>query len=208
MLQNYTVWSVASAFFKEPTKEHYLKGISREINLAHTSVKKILNYLERLSIIKRKDIIRNTRIFPVYKANINSNEYRKYKILYAVDSIQELADYLNDKIMPESIVLFGSYAKGEDTEESDVDIFIEAKEKKLNLTKFEKKLGRKIELHFKSKFTEYSKELKNNISNGFVLRGYLDVYSDDNKRKRQRKSRSVKKNGRDNSSKTKRNKRR
>ena len=41
---------------------------------------------------------------------------------------------------------------------------------------FEKKLGRKIELHFNDTFNSYSKELKNNIINGMVLGGFLEGY--------------------------------
>lgn len=178
MLQKYTLWSVAGVFFKEPTKEHYLKQISREIQIAHTSVKKNLDRLMRLSIIKEKVIEKGKRKFPVYKANINSKQYLNYKRLYNLIIIKEsgLIDYLYDKIMPNSIVLFGSFQKGEDTEKSDIDIYIESQPKKMDLSLFEKKLNRKIQLHFKINFRSYPKELKNSIINGTVLRGYLEGY--------------------------------
>ena len=75
--------------------------------------------------------------------------------------------------MPKSIILFGSYSKGEDTETSDIDLFVECKSEELNLKIFEKRLERKIELHFKERFTLYPKELKNNIINGIVLHGFF-----------------------------------
>ena len=37
------------------------------------------------------------------------------------------------KLAPKSIVLFGSYQKGEDIENSDIDIFVECKKEKLNI---------------------------------------------------------------------------
>ena len=77
---------------------------------------------------------------------------------------------------PKSIVLFGSYQRGEDIENSDIDLFIESKKEKLDINIFEKKLKRKIELHFKEDFTSYPKELKNNIINGIVLSGFLEGY--------------------------------
>ena len=78
--------------------------------------------------------------------------------------------------MPKSIVLFGSYQKGEDSENSDIDLFVECDKEELDVKIFEKKLGRKIELHFKKDFTLYPKELKNNIINGIVLSGFLEGY--------------------------------
>ena len=78
--------------------------------------------------------------------------------------------------MPKTIVLFGSYRRGEDVEESDIDIFLECKKENVNVERFEKKLGRKIQLHFQENFNAYPKELKNNIINGIVLSGFLEGY--------------------------------
>ena len=87
-----------------------------------------------------------------------------------------MIEFIEEKLMPKSIVLFGSYRRGEDTESSDIDLFVECKEESINLKPFEKVLGRKIEIHFKEDFMSYPKELKNNIINGIVLNGFLDGY--------------------------------
>jgi len=78
--------------------------------------------------------------------------------------------------MPKVIILFGSYQRGEDIEESDIDIFVEGKKEELNLDKFKKQLKRNIQLHFQEDFKKYPKELKNNIVNGIMLDGYLEAY--------------------------------
>ena len=83
-----------------------------------------------------------------------------------------------EKFNPNSIVLFGSYQKGEDTIKSDIDLFIESKEQNINLQEFETKLNRKIQLHFNESFEKYPKELKNNICNGIVLKGYLEIFNE------------------------------
>ena len=77
--------------------------------------------------------------------------------------------------MPSVIILFGSASRGEDLKESDLDIFLECKETKLNAEKYEKELNRKINLFF-GEFNKLSSELKNNILNGTVLKGYLKVF--------------------------------
>ena len=178
MLQKCSIFDVAGVFFNEPTKDHYLIEISRKANLAHTSVKKYLKILKNKNIIKQRIEKRGSRNFPFFMANINTKEYKEHKKIYNLIKIRQskLIVYLKDKIMPRSIVLFGSYFKGEDIEDSDIDVFIEANEEILDLSTFEKKLKRKIQLHFKENFNKYPKELKNNIINGIVLHGYLEVF--------------------------------
>jgi predicted nucleotidyltransferase len=78
--------------------------------------------------------------------------------------------------MPNVIILFGSASKGEDLQESDLDIFMECEETKLNLLKYEKIINRKINILFNPKFNNLSNELKNNIMNGIILKGYIKLF--------------------------------
>jgi predicted nucleotidyltransferase len=177
MLQECSILAVADVFFTEPTKQHYLMEIAKKSGLAHTSVKKHLERMKKTGIIKETSEKKGKRSFPIYTANPENMEYKRYKRAFNLLKLEEsgLTAYLKDKLMPKSIVLFGSYARGEDIEESDVDIFIEHEKEELDLTKFEKQINRKIQLHFKEKFKEYPAELKNNIINGIILSGYLEA---------------------------------
>lgn len=178
MLQKCSIFKVAGIFFDEPTKAHYLAEISNKVGLAHTSIKKHLLQLEKLSIIKESLEKKGKRNFPVYKADLESERYKKYKKINNIIQIEEsgLIDFLKERLMPKSIVLFGSYSRGEDIEDSDIDLFIECEKEEIDVGKFEKQLNKKIELHFKEDFKKYAKELKNNIVNGIVLYGYLEVF--------------------------------
>tara|TARA_Y100000310_G_scaffold336419_1_gene420919 strand:+ start:2657 stop:3172 length:516 start_codon:yes stop_codon:yes gene_type:complete len=168
----------AGIFFKEPTKQHYLKEISRKTGIAHTSTKQHLKQLIKLEIINKTKEKRGKRYFPLYKANFNEEIFRKYKRFYNIYSIEQssLIEYLIKKLTPYCIVLFGSYQRGEDIEDSDIDIFIETEEEKLDFKKYEKILNRKIQIHFKKSFKDYHKGLKINIANGIVLHGHLDAF--------------------------------
>lgn len=178
MLQNSSISRIAEVFFNEPTKSHYLIEISKKSKLAHTSTKKNLEILNKKNIIIENIEKKGKRKFPIYTANLNSYEYKKYKKLYNISIIysSDLIEFLKDKLMPKAIILFGSYSRGEDIETSDIDLFIESKNKEINLIKFEKELKRKIQLHFKENINEFGKELKNNIINGHILYGYLEVF--------------------------------
>ncbi len=83
-----------------------------------------------------------------------------------------LAEFLEKQLAGASIVLFGSYSRGEDITTSDVDIAIIGRsEKEIDLSAFEKILERKISLNFYSSFDKVHKHLKENICNGIVLLG-------------------------------------
>ena len=101
--------------------------------------------------------------------------YKKISIIYDLES-SGLVDELWEELSPEAIILYGSYARGESIENSDVDIFIIGKEKKVSLEKFEKRLNKKVHLMFESDIKNISKELKNNLVNGIILRGYLRIF--------------------------------
>ena len=78
--------------------------------------------------------------------------------------------------MPETIILFGGYSKGTDAKTSDIDLFIESKEEKLELEKFEVVLGRKIHPLFEINIKNLNKELLNNIINGIIVYGYVRIF--------------------------------
>ena len=89
--------------------------------------------------------------------------------------ISGLVDFLWDKASPHVIILYGSFAKGESIEDSDIDLFVVGKERKLNLGKFEKILGKKVHLMFKESPKKIPVKLKMNLINGVVLKGYFDL---------------------------------
>lgn len=178
MLQKSTAWKVAGVFFKEPTEEHYLKEISRKAGIAHTSVKKQLELLKIESIIKETIQRKESRKFPVYKANINNGSYINEKKHYNLHnhSFYGLKNFLSLKLMPKTMVLFGSYSQGRDIEDSDIDIFVECKKQEIDVSEYETELNRKVQLHFNERFKSLSKELKNNIINGVILTGFLEAF--------------------------------
>lgn len=178
MLRKCSIWKVARVFFNEPTKEHYLMEISRKSNLSHTSVKKKLKSLKNKEIISEREQERGKRTYPLYKANVEEKNYKIHKridLLYRIEK-SGLIDYLKRKNQPDCIVLFGSASRGEDTEESDIDIFLQAKGDEIGLEEFEEKLNREIQLHLSTDIDSYPKELKNNIANGMVLQGYFEIF--------------------------------
>jgi predicted nucleotidyltransferase len=77
---------------------------------------------------------------------------------------------------PSCIILFGSIRKGESDKTSDIDIFVESSVKKsLDLSKFEKKIGHKIDLFIESDLKNLNSNLFNNVINGIKLYGSFKI---------------------------------
>lgn len=179
MWKNYNKYRVLKVFFDDPIPKgagFQLREISRKIKLAPKSVRIYLKELEQEGLILKEK--HRIHAYPLYYANRENEQFKLYKKLDLISSINEtkLLDYLFETLMPECIILFGSASRGEDTRESDVDLFIQCKEKSVDLNKFDKQLSRKIKVFFSESFRDLSEELRNNIINGIILKGYLKVF--------------------------------
>ncbi|VVB83743.1 Bacterial regulatory protein, arsR family [uncultured archaeon] len=151
-----------------------MREISRNTKISQPSV---INHLKAL--LKEGLIIKEDKgIYPSYKANRENKFFRLYKKSDLIMKLNKigLIDYISDSCSPNSIILFDSASKGEDIEESDIDLFIQSPEKKINLSNYEKLLKRKISLFFGENFSKLPTEFKNNIINGIILKGYLKVF--------------------------------
>ena len=174
MIQKCSKWVVLKEFLDEPMKKKQIREISRDIKLATTSVKlHIKRLMENKLVIEKND-----DIFKYYIANFDNEQFRFYKKINTLFKLYEsgLIDHLNDLCSPDAIILFGSCSKGEDTGESDIDLYLQAKEKNLDIGRYEKLMKRKIQLFFAEDFNKLPKELRNNIINGVKLDGYLKVF--------------------------------
>ena len=169
-------YKILELFIEFPTQDFSVRGIARQLKFSHATALKYIVDLEKLSFIKKKEVT----LYPTYFANTDSSKYKFYKRNWLVFKIKEsgLIDYIQKETLPSSIILFGSGAKATFTEKSDIDIFVEANETKLDLVKFEKKLNHKINLLFEQNINNLSKELRNNIVNGVVLYGYIKINGD------------------------------
>jgi len=170
ILSDYSLFRVLDVFFQNPHKNYQLREISRIIKLDHKSVLIYLKQLVKLGLVKED----TSTLYKSYVADINEH-FARLKRTFNLMKIYEsgLIDLLEEKTLPKSIVLYGSYAKGTDDINSDIDIFVEASEKSVDVSEFEKMLDRKIHLLFEGKM---SNELKNNLANGIVLAGKLRLF--------------------------------
>ena len=149
-----------------------LRSLARALEVSSTAIAKALPGLEKNQIVKVKKDKESKRLS--IELNRDSFTIIQLKRVENLRMIYEsgLVNFLSDSFPGKTIVLFGSYSLGEDTIKSDIDIvIIDAKEKNIELSEYNKKLDRLIFLHFYPDFKKIGIPLKENILNGIVLKG-------------------------------------
>ena len=163
-------------FLQNPTIKLRVRQIERTVKVPLPSAIRYAKELEKEEILK-SDKITDVTFYSAYRV---SQKYLLEKKLYNIKNLYDtgLMQKLKEDYDNCSIILFGSYSKGEDTEKSDIDIYLEyPSQKEANLNEFEKKLGRKIELFIHKNIREIKNiELANNIINGIVLNWFIEVF--------------------------------
>lgn len=163
-------------FFINPTAMLRVREAERTLKLPLPSVIRYCRELEKEGILA----IAKTGNVNFYTANRSSETFLLEKKLYNLKIMYNsgLIEYLRQELSNPAIVLFGSFAKGEDTEESDIDLYIETpSKKKASLEKFENILKRGIQVFQHKNLNEISNpNLANNIINGITLNNYIEVF--------------------------------
>lgn len=168
MVQKSSYLKTLEVFFQEPTAIHFIKEISKKVNIAPTSIRQNIKQLLNEGLILPK----KSKPFNGYVANRDKDDFIFYKKIYNFSSLKELKDFIYNNFYPKLAVVFGSYSLGEDIETSDIDILIISKsKKKIDLSKFEKELKREINIIVLNDIKKLDKFIIKKVYNGFVLCG-------------------------------------
>lgn len=163
-------------FFTSPTSKLRVREIERLLKLSLPSV---IRYSKEL---QKENILTTIKIGNVvfYTGNRADKNFILEKKLFNIKLVYDfgLIEFLKIELNNPVIILFGSYSKGEDTENSDIDLYIQTPSKKeISIKKFEKVLKRNIQIiRHKSIFDIKNLNLSNNIVNGIILNNYIEVF--------------------------------
>ena len=167
-------------FFSFPTLKIGLSDFAKKVNISKTTANKIVTRLAKEDFLTKEVIGKSWQMYCNQKNIYNFSKKIGYNLAMIYES--NLINMIKQAIpQARAIVLFGSYRKGDDTEDSDIDIAVEIlgnenlkiielgqfplfglrKEVKLNAHLF---CRNKIDIN-----------LFNNIANGIVLDGFLEV---------------------------------
>lgn len=170
MIEKSTTQKVLEIFFDNPSGEFHLRELSRLLKLSMPTIISVTDMLSKEKLIMKI----KGKVITKVMANRENIDFARYKRLYNLEKIYAsgIADYLSTAYNhPKSILLFGSYSRGEDISSSDIDIAISTNKRlSLDLAKYEKTLNRSINIHEVS-LDKVSEEFKANLANGIVLEG-------------------------------------
>ncbi len=155
-------------------EEFSQRELAKILRASPTAVSSAVKKLEKKGLIKLK----KTKTINFISFNRDNPEAIQRKMIENLKNIHtaNLVSFLEEKFPGATIILFGSYSKGEDTKDSDIDIAIIGRKRKIiNLERYEKILAREINLNFYESWKEIHKYLKNNILNGIILVGGVDL---------------------------------
>ena len=156
---------VLELFYENPNKRFTVRELASKTKIAKSTVHKYLNQLKKENLITGENKPSDSDLFKTGKVFFYIQKMIK------TGMIDYIAKYLN----PSCIILFGSFRKGESDKDSDIDLFIEATKKTIDLTKFEKKIGHDIQLFIESDINKLPERLFNNVINGIKLKGYFKI---------------------------------
>jgi len=152
------------------------RRIAKILGVTQPAVMKALPGLEKEGIINIKQDKESKR----WSIELNRDNHKAMQ-LKRVDNLKQiyesgLADFLEKEFAGATIILFGSYSRGDDTTTSDIDIaVIGRKEKQHDSSVFEKLLERKININFYESWKKIHKHLKENLCNGILLTGGVEL---------------------------------
>ncbi len=162
--------TILKLFIDNPHNSYYLRESARLLKMDPMTVKRALTLFVADGILLKKE--EKNQI--LYKANIDTPAFRYLKISYNLSWLQNkgvpelLQHHMN---MVTSILLFGSYAKGENNAESDVDILTISLSKIIPVAELSKLLKRDVNL---INFTPAQWSQQANTNKAF----YLDIILD------------------------------
>src|SRR3989344_7644363 len=171
-------------FFSFPNMPISLSELSKELKVSKKTASEIVLALISEGFLIKEEIGGSWRIScdirHIYNhtRKISYNLHLVYSLIYERGLIEEIYKIAGQ---PKSIILFGSYRKGDDNEKSDLDIAVEiVGDEDVNIINiaeipefgYRKKVP--VNLHI---FTRNKVDLNlfNNIANGIILEGFLEV---------------------------------
>ena len=158
--------------------DNHIRGIAKNLEISHMTVLRKLNELQKDNIVDAVSNGKNKTFFIKKNSQAKNQVYSAelYKLKKFLDNNSDLAIIFEDlkKIVKKGvIVLFGSYAKGKEKKESDIDIYMGCATKKTKqslqemYSKFSIKMG---------KFDLGSPLEKEIIKNHIIIRGVEEFY--------------------------------
>lgn len=168
---------ILNFLFVHPTTTFRGRALAKRLNKSVSGVVKSIRNLKKIGLITlEKDFTLKIALNRDNKETFILKRITNLKSLYTTG----LVSLLSNKFPGSTIIVFGSYSYGEDTEDSDIDVAILGYPKgnvvHKELVKYNNLLERSVHLHFFDNLKNVDKNLRENIINGIRLKGMIKLW--------------------------------
>ncbi|HLD10637.1 MAG TPA: nucleotidyltransferase domain-containing protein [Candidatus Nanoarchaeia archaeon] len=174
MFTKYVPIKILEFFLRNPTREIYLKELSRTLKISSGSASNILKYFLKQNYLKLK-IEGNLH---KYKLNNDSLIVKQMKVINNLFLLEKYINLLKKEDVY-SIILYGSYANGTNIEESDIDILIISNLDFLKETQIiEQKLEKEVNIDVLSIEKWKNIKRKDRVFYDNIMRNHIILYGE------------------------------
>ena len=149
LLGNKNAIKLIAFFLRNPTLQIYQQEIRKRVKLSKATLIKWLNMLVKQDILRFKEYGR-AKVYFLQRENPIVKHLKILDNLFLTCNIKNIADKHEVRIY-----LYGSAARGEDVENSDIDILITGKIKKEDIIEDIGKISEKIKRQIKAEIFSY-----------------------------------------------------
>ena len=134
LIRNEEQLKILQYFIEHPTREVMQKELLRNLRLAKGTIIKWLDFLDKNELIR----FRKVGLNKIYSLNNDNIFIRQLKILAVLLKLKEISK------IKAKVFLYGSYARGDYLEDSDIDTLIIGKVTRQNVIKVIEPVSKKI----------------------------------------------------------------
>jgi len=165
---------VLNFFLDFSLKQFHVREIARKLSISSSTAKLSVDKLKKNNLIEETKIV-NLRLFQVNLENKIVQEMKRTKNLDLITKSNIIKEIEN----PISVVLFGSFAKGTNNEDSDIDLLIITNKKKpinvVDINGHELQLIQMTPLEWKEKVKKDKPFYQEIITTGIAILGELPL---------------------------------
>ena len=159
-------------FFEDCYRRINVREYAKLMGISPPTASKILALYNNKGLLLKEGY----KNYILFHANKENKDFIDLSRIYWNYILKDLLALMEKELISPTIILFGSLSKAEAKPDSDVDLAVFARKREFDIGVFEKKIRRKIQIFcFESLKEVKSKELANNIINGYVLKGRLSI---------------------------------
>ncbi len=159
-------------------QKYHIRGLAKSLNESHSTILRKLNKLVKQNVLDYKKEGKNKVFF--LKKNMLSRNYILQAEVHKLNSLLNkypelmiILEQISKKVDEKLIIIFGSYAKFIAKKDSDIDIYIETKNR--NIKKIVENIHSKIKVKIGS-FDIKSNLIKEIIKDHIIVRGFEEFY--------------------------------